>query len=69
MRARWRFIGAASGNWNNLLELELLGYRRSASIAQPGSYQQEGEQVRLHTRSFQLWDEALAARQVAIHQR
>ncbi|MEZ5547538.1 MAG: penicillin-binding protein 1B [Pseudomonadales bacterium] len=52
---------------NNLLhELELLGYRRSTSIAQPGSYQQEGEQVRLHTRSFQLWDEALAARQVAI---
>lgn len=47
-------------------ELELLGYRRSTSTAQPGSYQQETDRVRLHTRSFQLWDEALEARQVDI---
>jgi len=47
-------------------ELELLGYQRSVTVQQPGNYQHNDERVRLHTRSFQLWDEALKAQQVEI---
>lgn len=53
---------------NDLLyELDLLGYRRGESLAQPGSFQQEYHRIKLHTRSFDLPGEPVPARQVELH--
>ena len=50
------YPGARLDSEKFLLELKAAGYRRSASVQQPGTYMRQGESFRLHTRAFRFWD-------------
>ena len=47
-------------------ELRALGYQRSASLDQPGSWRRQGDLIRLHSRSFRFWDGTESPRRVNV---
>jgi penicillin-binding protein 1B len=50
------YPGKAIGPAELIRELQLLGYRKAAETARPGTFLQQGKTFQIHTRPFRFWD-------------